>query len=105
MSPKKGDPTTVDQGFETLVVMVLYIAKGGANSVQAVANLHAICDEHLAENFRLEVVDILQSPQRALADGIVVTPSLTKLSPSPAAKVVGNLSDKRSVMRALGLAQ
>jgi hypothetical protein len=40
---------------------------------------------------------------RALADGIVVTPSLAKMSPLPAAKIVGNLSDKGSVLRALGI--
>ena len=104
MSRKKVDLAGADPSLETLVVMVLYIAEGGPNSVQAVANLRAICDEHLAANYRLEIVDILQSPQRAQADGVVLTPSLTKVSPAPAAKIVGNLSDKRSVMRALGLA-
>jgi len=87
----------------TVVVLVLYIAEGGPNSVQAVANLDAICKEHLQDNFRLEIVDVLECPQRALADGIVVTPSLTKLSPSPSARIVGNLSDKGSVLRALGI--
>jgi hypothetical protein len=33
----------------------------------------------------------------------VVTPSLTKISPSPAARIVGNLSDRSSVLYALGL--
>lgn len=83
--------------------MCLYIADSAPNSVQALANLEAICNEHLEGNFRLEVVDVLESPQRALADGILVTPSLAKLSPSPAAQVIGNLSDKSSVLRALGI--
>ena len=83
--------------------MVLYVANGGPNSVQAVANLEAICQEHLRDNFRLEIIDVLEYPKRALADGIVVTPSLTKMSPFPATKVVGNLSDTRSVLRALGI--
>jgi circadian clock protein KaiB len=87
----------------TVVVMVLYIAEGGPNSVQAIANLDAICKEHLHENFRLEIIDVLEFPQRALADGIIVTPSLTKVSPSPSAKIVGNLSDRGSVLRALGI--
>jgi circadian clock protein KaiB len=86
-----------------IVKMVLYIAEGGANSIQAVANLEAICREHFQGNFGLEVIDILEYPQRALADGIVVTPSLTKVSPSPASTIVGNLSDKSSVLRALGI--
>ena len=87
----------------TAVVMVLYITDSGPNSVRAVANLEAICRDHLKDNFRLEIIDVLQYPLRALADGIVVTPSLAKLSPSPAATVVGNLSDKSGVLRALGI--
>lgn len=84
--------------------MILYVAEGGPNSVQAVANLEAICAQHLKGNYHLEIIDVLQCPQRALADGVLVTPSLAKLFPSPAAKVVGNLSDTGSVLRALGIA-
>lgn len=87
----------------TVVVMCLYIADSAPNSVRAVANLEAICKEHLADNFQLEIIDVLEYPLRALADGIVVTPSLAKLSPSPATKVIGNLSDTVSVLRALGI--
>ena len=87
----------------TTVVMRLYIANNAPNSVRAVANLAAICKEHLQEKFKLEVIDVLENPLRALAEGILVTPSLAKLSPSPAAKIIGNLSDKSSVLHALGI--
>ncbi len=87
----------------TMVVMVLYITDSGPNSLQAVANLDAICKEHLKDNFRLEIIDVLEYPLRALADGVVVTPSLAKVSPLPSATVVGNLSDRGSVLRALGI--
>jgi len=87
----------------TIVEMRLYIANNAPNSVRAIANLEAICKEHLKDNFKLEIIDVLEYPLRALADGILVTPSLAKMSPSPAAKIVGNLSDKRSVLHALGI--
>ena len=101
MRHKKTDRSA--SGPATVVVMCLYIANSAPNSVRAVANLEAICKEHLRDNFKLEIIDVLEYPLRALADGIIVTPSLAKLSPSPAAKVVGNLSDKGSVLRALGI--
>jgi circadian clock protein KaiB len=81
----------------------LYVAGGAPNSVRAVANLAAICKKHVQSAFKLEIIDVLQFPLRALADGILVTPHLAKLSPSPAAKVVGNLSDRASVLTALGI--
>ena len=87
----------------TPVEMHLYIAKNAPNSVQAIANLALICKEHLENLFTLEIIDVLESPLRAMADGILVTPSLTRISPSPVVKIVGNLSDSSSVMLALGI--
>jgi circadian clock protein KaiB len=87
----------------TVVVLRLYIVGGAPNSVQAIANLEAICQEYLKDGYKLEVVDILEQPRRALTEGVLVTPSLAKLSPRPAANVVGNLSDKNKVVLALGL--
>jgi circadian clock protein KaiB len=84
-------------------VMCLYIANGAPNSLQAVANLTAICKGLPPRSFVLEVIDVLSDPLRALADGILVTPSLNKVSPSPRARLVGNLSDRPTVLRALGL--
>jgi circadian clock protein KaiB len=87
----------------TIVLLRLYIVGGAPNSVQAIANLEAICRAHLKDGHRLEVVDVLEHPQRALAEGVLVTPTLARLSPLPAASIVGNLSDKAKVLAALGL--
>jgi circadian clock protein KaiB len=87
----------------TVVVMRLYIAGRAPNSVKAIANLEAICREHLQDCYKLEIVDVCEHPRRALDDGVLVTPSLAKLSPSPGANVIGNLSDTGSVLAALGV--
>jgi circadian clock protein KaiB len=87
----------------TVVLLRLYVAGGAPNSMQAIANLEAICAEHLKDGHRLEIVDVLDDPRRAMAEGVLVTPSLAKLSPLPVAQVVGNLSDKKRVLLALGV--
>ena len=97
----KSKPATAQ--LTTVVVLRLYVAGGAPNSMQAIANLEAICAEYLKDGHRLEVVDVLQNPRRAMAEGVLVTPSLNKLSPQPAAQVIGNLSDKTRVLLALGL--
>jgi circadian clock protein KaiB len=51
----------------------------------------------------LEVVDFLREPQRALADGVIVTPTLVRLAPLPMRKVIGTLRDTLTVLAALGL--
>ena len=103
MSREK-EPKARAADTETVVVLRLYIAGGAPNSLQAIANLEAICQEYLQGGHKLEVVDVLENPSRAMAEGVLVTPSLAKLSPLPAASVIGNLSDKAKVLLALGLA-
>lgn len=81
----------------------LYIAGDGPNSAQAMVNLDAICREHLADRHEVEVVDVLREPQRALADLVMLTPLLVKLSPVPVRKIIGSLSQRETVLHALGL--
>jgi circadian clock protein KaiB len=86
----------------TKLVMRLFIAGQGPNSVQAIANLKEICRQYLNNNHSLEIIDTLEDPLRALADGVLITPTLVKVSPKPVTKVVGNLSERRAVLLALG---
>ena len=86
-------------------VFRLYIANGAPNSVRAVANLYAICHKHFPDSHRIEVIDVLQEPMRALAEAIIVTPTVVKVSPAPELQIIGNLSEEEEVLRALGLPQ
>lgn len=86
-------------------VFRLYIAAGAPNSVRALANLYAICRRHFPESHRIEVIDVLKEPLRALAEAILVTPTLVKVSPAPEQQIIGNLSEEEEVLRALGLPQ
>ena len=81
----------------------LYVAGEAQNSVQAIANLTALCRAHLPDRHHIEVVDVFQEPGRALADGIFMTPTLVKLAPSPGRRIVGTLSQTQPVLQALGL--
>jgi circadian clock protein KaiB len=83
------------------LLLRLYIAGNAPNSVRAIANARAICDEHFASGHDLEIVDLLEHPRRGQADGIIVTPTLLKLFPLPVHRVVGNLSDIDQVLLAL----
>jgi circadian clock protein KaiB len=81
----------------------LYIAGGVPNSAQAVANLTALCRAHLPGRHRIEVVDVFREPGRALADHILLTPTLIALAPLPVRRIVGTLSQTQPVLEALGL--
>ena len=81
----------------------LFVAGGTQNSAQAVANLNSICRAHLPDRHDIEVVDVLREPKRALADGILMTPTLVRLAPTPVERIIGTLSQTQIVLRALGL--
>jgi len=82
----------------------LYIAGNAANSALAMQNLESICRACLPGRYEIEQVDVFQEPERALADIIVMTPTLLKLSPKPVCRIIGTLSDSQSVLNLLGLA-
>lgn len=80
----------------------LYVAGNAPNSVHAIANAKALCSDHPARGYVLEIVDLMLHPLRAVSDGIVVTPTLLKLSPRPVLRIIGTLSDMNAVLTALG---
>lgn len=81
----------------------LYIAGGTQNSMQAAANLTALCQTHLPGRHEIEIVDVLREPKRALLDNIFMTPALLRLAPAPTRKIIGTLSQTEAVLQALGL--
>jgi circadian clock protein KaiB len=81
----------------------LYVAGDAPNSALARANLAALCRAHLSDRHKIEIVDVLLHPKRALADGVFMTPTLLKLAPSPARRIVGNLAQTQTALLALGL--
>ncbi len=103
MARKRKQSPAAEVPVTTVVVMCLYVAGRAPNSVKAIANLEAICKRHLKDGYKLEIVDVCEHPRRALADGVLVTPSLTKMSPGATSNIIGNLSDTSSVLAALGL--
>jgi circadian clock protein KaiB len=99
------DRSNSEKHLNGAYVFRLYLAGGAPNSVRALANLYAICRKHFPESHRIEVIDVLKEPLRALADAILVTPTVVKLSPEPEQQTIGNLSEEEEVLRALGLPQ
>jgi circadian clock protein KaiB len=83
---------------DAVLVLRLYVAGHAPNSLHAIQNAQAICDAHFQNAYKIEIVDMLQDPLRALADGVIVTPTLLKLAPSPARRLIGNLSDLSQVL-------
>jgi circadian clock protein KaiB len=81
----------------------LYVAGQTPKSLAAIANLKRICEDHLAGRYRIEVVDLLITPQIAAGDQIVALPTLVRRLPPPLKRIIGNLSDTERVLVGLDL--
>ena len=86
-------------------VLRLYVAGDLPHSREAVVCVQSLSGPWGTAGARIEIVDVLREPERALRDGILVTPTLVRLAPVPELKLYGALSDPACVRRALGLDQ
>lgn len=81
----------------------LYVAGMTPTANAAFANLTAICEEHLAGRYHIEIVDLLERPQLAEGDQIIAVPTLVRQLPIPIRKIVGDLSKTEKVLVGLDL--
>ncbi|MFT3890697.1 MAG: circadian clock KaiB family protein [Anaerolineales bacterium] len=81
----------------------LYVAGQTPKSLAAFANLKKICDEHLAGQYHIEVIDLLKKPKLASGDQILAIPTLVRKLPEPIRKIIGDLSDTERVLVGLNL--
>jgi len=87
------------------VELRLYIAGQSRKSLAALANLQKIADEYLAEQYHIEVIDLLKNPSLARADQILAIPTLVRSLPAPMSKIIGDLSNTERVLVGLDLRQ
>lgn len=81
----------------------LYVAGKTGRSIAATANLKRICELHLGGRYAIEVIDLLEEPQLAMADQILAIPTLVRRMPPPIRKIVGDLSNVDRVLLGLDL--
>jgi circadian clock protein KaiB len=85
------------------VVLRLYVAGASQRSTAAISALLQLCEQHLAGRYQLEILDIYQHADQALADAILATPTLLLLAPIVGRYFVGDLQQPERLLAALGL--
>lgn len=88
----------IDAGLPVAYELRLYVAGQTAKSVAAFANLKRICETHLAGQYRIEIIDLLRTPQLAAGDQILAVPTLVRRLPEPIKKIIGDLSNEARVL-------
>lgn len=97
MTPYGGDNAPAEEHWH----LRLYIAGQSPKSLQALANLRSLCEEHLAGRYEIEVIDLVENPSLAQSDDIVAIPTLVRRLPEPLRKIIGDLSNTERVLVSL----
>ena len=79
----------------------LFVTGASSRTGTAIANLRRICEQELGGQYELEIIDVLEHPEKAEDEKILATPTLIKTLPLPLRRVIGDLSNTENVL--LGL--
>ena len=81
----------------------LYVAGPTAKSARGFSQSRALCEEHLAGRYHIEVIDLMKILQLAEGDQILALPTLVRKLPSPIRKIIGDMSNTERVLVGLDL--
>ncbi len=82
-------------------VMTLFVTGASRLSLEAVSRVRQFCEEELAGNCDLEVVDLYRSPERAKEAQVIAAPTLIRDKPAPIRRVIGDMSDRARLRAAI----
>ena len=102
-STKNGAAASKRTGRKTQMELRLYIAGQTPKSLLALRNLQRICEAHLQGTYRIDVIDLIKTPQLAQGDQILAIPTLVRNLPTPIRKIIGDLSNTEKVLVGLDL--
>ena len=82
-------------------VLRLYVTDATPVSARAIVNVRRLLDEHLGGRYSLEILNIAEHIAQATLDQIICAPTLLRLAPPPARRIIGDMSDAARVLKAL----
>src|SRR5207247_6953995 len=74
----------------------LYVAGKTPKSLTAFGDLKNICENHLKDRYRIEVIDLLEQPHLSKGDQILAISTLVRKLPTPVRTIVGDLYDSET---------
>jgi len=81
----------------------LYVNGSTLKSALAIENIKRVCEQHLKNQYDLEVIDIYRQANLARDAQIVAVPTLIKRLPLPLRRLIGDLSNLEKVLFGLDL--
>ncbi len=84
-------------------VLRLYVAGMTPKSKEAILNIKKICEGHLLDRYKLEIIDITRNPVLAAGEQIVATPTLIRQLPPPLRRFIGDMTQAERILLGIDL--
>ena len=97
------DTLAPSAGGSERYVLRLFIAGMTSRAGRAIESVRAMCNEHLAGRYDLEVIDIYQQPGLAKGEQIIAAPTLIKKLPLPFRRIIGDMSNNERLLTGLDI--
>ena len=81
----------------------MYVASQSPATQALSRGINLFLEKRTGGQFKLEVINVLDSPDRAVADNVMATPTLIRETPLPSVRLTGNFNDVDAVFHRLGL--
>jgi circadian clock protein KaiB len=78
----------------------LFVSGNDENSVKARLVITRLCEHYIKDQYELQIVDVLKDYQAAIANQIIVVPTLIVHTSERKTVIVGSLSDESKVINA-----
>ncbi len=103
MQTDLGEPTSSNVA-RAEYVFELYIVENEARHREIRDSVTQLFDAHLRDGYKLRVIDVAREPEKAHRADVLATPTLIKLRPKPAQRVVGDLIVGDCLLEEFGIA-
>jgi circadian clock protein KaiB len=85
-------------------IFKLFLAGQTPRAEKTLQMVRAIFDDALKDQYDLSILDVMQNPGAAEDENVFATPTLIKIRPEPAKRIMGDMSNKERVLIPLGIA-
>lgn len=102
MQSDLGEPKT-SSAKRAEFLFELYIVEEATHHQQIRDTLRRLLDENVPGQYQLRIINVTEHPERAAQAHVLATPTLVKLRPKPAHRLVGDLFLGESLLQELRL--
>lgn len=81
----------------------LFVTGSTPKSLDAIARIRKVCETHLKGRYTLDVIDVHQQPDLAVAEQIIALPTLLRKLPPPLRKILGSFTEEDHLLAILGI--